>query len=269
VKIPRIDLEEIALRNGISVPEVRQTIASIRKGTKRVHKKFSVKEDGMVLQYTVSRHGVGGLNTYYGPFWQFDFFVNDRWKKYSALVRGKLSADFTPEFENPDRILLRIDSGCESSQKFGDLTCDCRDQLMLAMQEIAKVGEGIVINIPNQDGRGMGNPFKLATLSLQEQLRLTTVEAASILTNAGSIDKRTYSGVISILRFFQISQKCEIDLIGVMTNNPYKLPVFQENGYRTVARIPAVISPTHHTRKHLESKQLYLGHQGLVSGEED
>lgn len=267
MKIPRVDLQEIALRNGVDLAEVKQIIASIQKGMKPVHKKFSVKEYGIEQEYTVIRQGVGNLNTPYGLFWQFDFFVNDRWKKYSVVVRGKLSADLTPQFGNPGRILLRIDSGCESGQKFGDITCDCRDQLMLAMQEIAKASEGIVINIPHQDGRGMGNPFKLATLSLQEQLRLTTVEAASVLTDAGPIDKRTYSsGVIAIMRFLRVSHRCEI---GLITNNPYKLNVFKENGYRAVARIPAVIPPTYYTRRHLESKQLYLGHKGLVSGEED
>jgi hypothetical protein len=52
-----------------------------------------------------------------------------------------------------------------------------------------------------------------------------------------------------------------------MTNNPYKLNVFEKNGYR-VTRVPAVIPPTSYTRRHLESKQLYLEHKGLVSGEE-
>ncbi len=170
-----------------------------------------------------------------------------------------------PIFQNPHTITMRIDSGCESGQKFGDITCDCKDQLFLAMREIAKIGEGIMINIPHQDGRGMGNPFKLATLSLQEQLRLTTVEAASVLTNAGPIDKRSYGGVIAILRFLQISERCEICLI---TNNPYKFKVFEENGYRA-KRVPVAIQPTQHTRRHLEAKQLYLGHKGLVSDEED
>jgi 3,4-dihydroxy 2-butanone 4-phosphate synthase/GTP cyclohydrolase II len=170
-----------------------------------------------------------------------------------------------PVFEDSDKLMLRIDSGCDSGQKFADLTCDCRDQLLLAMQEIAKVGKGVVINMPPQDGRGMGSPFKLATLSLQEQLHITTVEAASILADGGQIDKRTYAGAIAILRFFLVSKKREILL---MTNNPDKLSVFEENGYRTVKRVPVIIPPTAYTRHHLEAKQLYLGHKGLVSEEE-
>lgn len=269
MKIPRVDLEEIALRNNVSLLKVRRIINSIRKSIKPLCKKFTIKEDGKASHYSVTRQGVGLLKTSYGPFWQFDFIVNDRWKKYSVLIRGDLSISLTPKFNNPEKILLRIDSGCESGQKFGDITCDCKDQLMFAMKEIAKTNEGIVINIPNQDGRGMGNPFKLATLSLQEYLHLTTVESASILTNAGPIDKRTYGGVIAILRFLRVSHKCEIGLIGVMTNNPYKLTVFKENNYRAVAQVPTVITPTRYTRRHLESKQLYLGHKGLVFREEN
>ncbi len=265
MKIPQVDLEEIATRNNVSLEDVKLTISSVRKSMIPVHQEFHVKENGEEQQYVVTRHGVGSLKTPHGPFWLFNFFVNDRWKLYSVIVRGKLSADFMPVFEDPNKVVLRIDSGCDSGQKFADVTCDCREQLLFAMQEIAKVGEGVVINMPPQDGRGMGSPFKLATMSLQEQLRLTTVEAASILAEGGLIDKRSYAGAVAILRFFHISKKREIYL---MTSNPDKLSVFEENGYRTTKRVPVVIPPTQHTRKHLEAKQLYLGHKGLVSEEE-
>lgn len=265
MKIPQVDLQEVAERNGISLKEIKALIAHIKKGMKPVHKHFHVKEGGNDHKYTVTRQGIGILNTEYGQFWQLDFFLNDRWKKYSVIVRGKMSSDFTPAFNNPSRVTLRIDSGCESGHKFDDISCDCRDQLLMAMREIAKIGEGIVIAIPCQDGRVMGNPFKLATLFLQDRLRLTTVESASVLTDGGSIDKRSYGGVIAILRFLRVPQKCEI---GLMTNNPHKFHIFTENGYRASERIPIIIPPTHHTRRHLEAKQLYLGHKDLVSEEE-
>lgn len=266
MKIPQVDLEEIATRNSVSLEEVKFIVSFVRKGMIPVHQKFRVRENSEERRYVVIRHGVGSLKTPYGLFWLFNFFVNDRWKLYSVVVRGKLSADFMPIFENPNRILLRIDSGCDSGQKFADITCDCREQLMFAMQEISKIGEGIVINMPPQDGRGMGSPFKLATMSLQEQLRLTTVEAASVLAGGGSIDKRSYAGAVAILRFFHISKKREIDL---MTNNSDKLSVFEENGYRATKMVPVIIPPTQYTRKHLEAKQLYLGHKDLVTGEEE
>lgn len=262
MKIPKVDLNEIAVRNGMSRKEVDVIVADAQKAMTPVHRQFRVKENGVECKHVVTRNGVGRLNTPFGQFWHLDFSVDDRWERYSVVVFGELTADFSPMFSGEDGIVLRVDSGCESGQKFGDITCDCRDQLMLAMQEIARLGRGLVINIPHQDGRGMGNPFKLATLSLQEQLRLTTVEAASILTNAGPIDKRSYSGVVAVLRFLRISSECEVSLI---TNNPYKLKVFEENGYRVIERLPAVIPPTVHTRRHLAAKQLYLEHEGLVS----
>jgi GTP cyclohydrolase II len=264
--IPKIDLEEIAQRNNMTLSQVTRIIASIRKGMVPVHKEFSVKESGKERRYVVTRHGVGSLKTPNGPFWLLDFFVNDQWKLYSVIVRGKLSSNFTPILENPEKVVMRIDSGCDTGQKFTDITCDCKDQLVFAMQEIAKVGEGLIINMPPQDGRGMGSPFKLATMSLQEQLHLTTVEAASTLTNGGPIDKRSYAGVIAILRFLGISKKREINLL---TNNPDKFAVFEQNGYHAVTRMPVVIPPTQHTRKHLESKQLYLGHKDLVTKEDE
>ena len=264
MRVPKVDLEEIATRNNTDSEKVRGVISSVRKAMRPLHREVKIRENGVERRYVVIRHGVGSLKTPYGPFWLFNFFVNDRWKLYSVIVRGELSSSFTPVFKNPKRIVLRMDSGCDSGQKFADVTCDCRDQLLFAMQEIAKIGEGIVINMPPQDGRGMGSPFKLATMSLQEQLRLTTVEAASILTKGGPIDRRSYAGAVAILRFFRVSKTHEIEL---MTNNPHKFVVFQENGYRT-KRMPVVISPTAHTRHHLEAKQLYLGHKGLVSEED-
>jgi GTP cyclohydrolase II len=266
MKTPRVDIQEIADRNGISPGEVKSIIAIAKKGMVPVRKSFNVKEGGNERQYTVIRQGVGTLTTPYGLFWQFDFFVKDRWKKYSAIIMGNLSEDFIPDFKNSRKIFIRIDSGCESGHKLGDITCDCRNQLLLSMEKIAKVGEGIIITIPNQDGRGMGNPFKLTTLSLQNQLRLTTVEAASVLTNAGPIDRRTYAGAIAVLYFLCVSQKCEI---GIITNNPYKLKVFEENGYRVTERLPIIVPPTQHTRRHLEAKQLYLGHKNLVTEMEE
>ena len=59
----------------------------------------------------------------------------------------------------------------------------------------------MIINVPAQDGRGMGISFKLATLWLQDTLGVDTVESASMIAPGGVIDIRTYSGIIGILKF--------------------------------------------------------------------
>jgi GTP cyclohydrolase II len=139
--------------------------------------------------------------------------------------------------------------------------------LHLALKTIAEVGEGMLINIPLQDGRGMGLTFKLATLWIQDVLGVNTVESASMLAPGGVIDTRTYSGIICILKFFGIPTTCRINLA---TNNPKKAEVFAENGYTVANYFPVVIEPNEHTKSHLQAKQDHLGHKGIVKeGDED
>ena len=261
--IPGVDLDDIARRNNSEPEKVKKLIAMAKKSMISTSKSFIVKEYGLDHALKVVRNGVGRIITPAGRFWLFDFSLNDEWQKYYVVYYGKLDADFMPDIG--DRIALRIDSGCESGQKFGDLTCDCRDQLLRAMKLVAQIGYGLVINIPHQDGRGMGMPFKLATLTLQDELGLNTVEAASVLTDAGEIDRRSYAGVVGILNFLGISNHKKLRLI---TNNPCKNDIFAENGYYLSEKIPIVIPPTDHTRHHLAAKGRFLGHRDLLLIEE-
>lgn len=259
--IPQIDIRDIAQRNDLSIAEVQTILNIAKKGMTPLMRRFSVVENGAPRWYAIERRGVGKLKTPYELFWQYDFHIDDQWDKYSVLVKAELDEELMPVFQNTNRVVLRIDSGCETGQLFHDLTCDCREQLHLTLQRISDIGEGLVINIPRQDGRGMGLPFKLATLRLQDELGLNTVESASILAPGGVIDVRTYAGVIAVLRFFRIPVTCEISLA---TNNPKKMLVFAENGYKVTDRLPVIIPPTEYTRHHLLAKQDYLGHQNLV-----
>jgi GTP cyclohydrolase II len=221
-------------------------------------KQVTVSEDGVTSSYGVTRNGVGPLQTEDGDFWFFDFAVSDKWEKYSVVVKGDLDKETFNPVLHKKPLLLRIDSGCETSQAFHDVTCECHEQLVMTMRLIAEYGEGMIINIPRQDGRGMGLPFKLATLSAQKELKLSTVEAASMLTKNGIIDARTYSGVICILKFFDVSQSMPINLA---TNNPDKTRIFHENGYLLKENIPVRVHSNKYTEMHLLSKKKYLGHK--------
>jgi GTP cyclohydrolase II len=138
-----------------------------------------------------------------------------------------------------------------------DNTCECREQLHETMQNIIDNEEGMIVHIPHQDGRGKGIPFKLATLFLQKELGLNTVESAAYLANKDKIDVRTYAGVVGVLKFFNIDP--EITKINLATNNPDKLKVFEENGY-TIDNTPLQIKPNDNTRHHLDAKKKYLEH---------
>jgi 3,4-dihydroxy 2-butanone 4-phosphate synthase/GTP cyclohydrolase II len=255
-------LFEFARRNGVSVEQVLATISAARATYKTPRRRrILCAEQGTRRTLIVVRRGVGLLNTDYGPFYQFDFAINDEWEKYSVLVMAKLDNEAMPIFRRSS-LLLRIDSGCQTGQVFGDRTCDCREQLHKAMEAIQGLGEGIIIHIPGQDGRGLGLPLKLATLTLQDQLHLSTVDSASVLVEDGVIDRRTYTGAISILKFFRLAPQVPINLL---TNNPSKIAPFTENGYTITKFVPLIIQPTEHTLRHLRAKQEHLGHINLVN----
>ena len=247
---------EISRKTKMALKDIDLFLSLVNFSLKPFSKKITAVEENKKREYIVTRSGIGILNTQYGKFYQYDIHINDQWQKYSVIVKASLNKkSLLPIFKNRKQITLRIDSGCET-KTFGDLTCECDEQLKLAMERISKIGEGIIINIPFQDARGHGLPFKLASLWLQDELKVTTVEAATILAG-DAIDVRTYSGVICILKFFNNSTSYRINLL---TNNPKKVNIFNENGY--MVKCDSIsIKPTKYTKKHLQSKQKYLGHK--------
>lgn len=257
-----LNISDLAQKNSMSEAKVVETVEAIKKGMKPESRRIPVTENGLVRHYTVERRGVGPLNTKYGKFWEFEFAVDDNWETYSVIIKADIDRNsLTPKFKDVNNLTLRIDSGCKTGQMFGDLTCECGDQLDLAMKTLSEKGEGLIVNIPKQDGRGMGISFKLATLWLQDELGVNTVESASILAPGGVIDARTYSGVIGILKFFEVPESTVVNLA---SNNPKKALIFEENGYKLGDFVPIVIEPTELTEKHLRAKQEHLGHINLV-----
>lgn len=261
IKIKQPSLKNIANRNGFNTREVADTVELVKQAMLPYQKRILVRENGSRRYFTIERRGLGILTTKYGKFWQYNFQIDDCWGNYSVITKSEIDTEtLDPVFKDKKQLTLRVDSGCETSHVFGDLSCECHDQLNLALKTIAK-NEGMVINIPKQDGRGLGLSFKLATMWLQDTLKVNTVESASMLSPDGSIDIRTYAGAVGILKFFGIKKDCKINLA---SNNPKKLEVFVANDYKIGKAVPIVIKPTKYTLSHLIAKQKYLGHKNLV-----
>jgi len=235
--------------------------STILKAKEPYTKRVVIRTKAGKKEYVVTRHGVGILKTKHGMFYLFNFLINDTWQEYHVLVKANLNNRLMPEFANKKAISVRLDSGCLTGQLFFDKTCDCREQLHLAMEHIERKGEGIIICMPRQDGRGMGTPFKLTTLLLQELHGMDTVEAAEYVAGSKEIDKRDYYGAIAVLKFFNVPQRVELDLF---TNNPKKLQAFIDNHYGVPHRMAITIKPTRFTRRHLLAKQTSLGHMELI-----
>lgn len=233
-------------------------------------KKFSVVQNGGSEIIEVIRKGHGPIDTAFGKFDFYHFHLNDAWETYYCVINA-IGTDKigNPIFSTEKPLLLRIDSGCETSQRFYDRSCECREQLQKIMAQIGDQ-QGIIISIPGQDGRGKGIDWKLGTLELQTSLSIDTVKAARIMSEIqskeslsplASVDNRTYGGVIGILKYLGISEGTKISLA---TNNPDKKQVFVNNGYQVVD-FPLIIPPTENTRIHLLAKQTFLGHKLNIS----
>jgi GTP cyclohydrolase II len=166
-----------------------------------------------------------------------------------ALVMGNLT-DGVP--------LLRIHSQCFTGEILGSLRCDCRDQLKMAMQAIAKEGRGLVI-YEYQEGRGIGLMAKLEAYELQDA-GLDTVEANHAL--GFKADCRDFSLSAAIVRDLGIKK------VRLLSNNPRKCRALTENGVEVVAQLACEGVPNLHSLAYLQAKQKKMADALMLDGSE-
>jgi GTP cyclohydrolase II len=146
--------------------------------------------------------------------------------------------------------LLRIHSQCLTSEAFGSLRCDCRDQLEIALRAIAEEGRGLLI-YEHQEGRGIGLMAKLKAYALQDE-GLDTVAANHAL--GFEADCRDFHLPVAILN------QLGIERVRLLSNNPQKFHVLIEAGIDVIARIPCETPPSPHAVVYLKSKKERMGH---------
>jgi GTP cyclohydrolase II len=164
-----------------------------------------------------------------------------------AMVLGEVT-DAAP--------LLRIHSQCFTGEVLGSLRCDCRDQLEMAMQAIAKEGRGLVI-YEYQEGRGIGLMAKLQAYELQDA-GIDTVQANHAL--GFKADCRDFSLPVAILHDLGVER------VRLLTNNPRKAVVLADSGIEVVARIPCEVAPTPYSLAYLQTKKEKMGHALSLRG---
>lgn len=154
----------------------------------------------------------------------------------------------TPVFGNQVP-LVRIHSECITGDVFGSCKCDCGSQLQQSLDLIAAEG-GILIYL-RQEGRGIGLANKLKAYALQEQ-GYDTVEANQQL--GLPVDARDYAVA------YQILKHMGVDVIRLLTNNPYKLEAITQYGIKVIERVSLAVEPTLENRTYLKTKKEKLGH---------
>jgi GTP cyclohydrolase II len=159
-----------------------------------------------------------------------------------ALTMGDLGG--------PEPPLVRIHSQCLTGDVFHSLRCDCRAQLELALESIARERRGLLI-YEHQEGRGIGLLNKLRAYELQDR-GADTVEANRQL--GFEADLRAYALPAAILKRFGV------DEVRLMSNNPDKIRALEQAGIHVAERVSAAVPVLSSTDGYLRTKREKLGH---------
>lgn len=172
------------------------------------------------------------LPTKYGNF-KIKAYANEN----LVLIKG--------EIDPQKPVLVRLHSECLTGDTFGSLRCDCGDQLHMAMKQIAKNGNGLILYL-RQEGRGIGLINKLKAYGLQDH-GYDTYEANEML--GFKPDERDYATAVKILKDLGINH------INLLTNNPDKIDQLENNGITIEQRIPLEIPANKINHDYLETKR--------------
>jgi 3,4-dihydroxy 2-butanone 4-phosphate synthase/GTP cyclohydrolase II len=153
--------------------------------------------------------------------------------------------------DKADDVPVRVHSECVTSEVFGSLRCDCKDQLDAALAAIAQAGQGILVYLRGHEGRGIGLANKLRAYALQDR-GADTVQANIEL--GFPVDARRYDASAHILR--DLSPRS----VRLISNNPEKFAALESYGVAITRRVRLPTRLNAHNHDYLLTKQLKLGH---------
>jgi len=153
-----------------------------------------------------------------------------------------------PNAESP--VLTRLHSECFTGDLLGSLRCDCGDQLRGAINEIARVGAGVLLYLA-QEGRGIGLVNKLRAYELQDR-GFDTMDANEQL--GFDADERVYLPAARMLRHLGFNR------VRLMTNNTDKVAALAASGVVVEERVRHAFPSNKHNEVYLRTKAARGGH---------
>ena len=174
-----------------------------------------------------------------------------RIKAYESTLDGKCHiAVVKGDVAGKKNVLVRVHSECLTGDALGSLRCDCGDQLAIALKNIEKEGEGVVLYM-RQEGRGIGLANKMRAYELQDK-------------GADTVEANVELGFAPDLRDYGIGAQILSDLgltsIRLMTNNPAKRAGLEGYNLEIVERVPLVVKANKFDKRYLSVKKIKMGH---------
>jgi GTP cyclohydrolase II len=185
---------------------------------------------------------VANLPTRFGDFRVVAFTSDQHGDEHLAIVRGQVRGRAD--------VPMRIHSECLTGDVLGSLRCDCRDQLISALEQLGTMPFGALLYL-RQEGRGIGLTNKIRAYALQD-CGHDTVEANRMLGFGD--DERDYRVAGDMTRGLGIKS------VRLMTNNPRKLDGLRAHEVPVTGRIPLVMPANRHNASYLFTKQERSGH---------
>ena len=228
------DLRGFAQRHGLKIASVADLI-QFRRRTERLVE-LVVRID---------------LPTRHGDFKAHLYRSSMDGSEHIALTLGEPAPGMQDGLQRP--ILVRVHSECLTGDVLGSLRCDCGGQLEAALHRVAAEGEGVVLYMRQQEGRGIGLANKMKAYHLQQTQGLDTVEANKAL--GLPVDVRDYGVGAQILRDLGVRQ------MRLLTNNPSKYHALSGYGLQITERVPLQVPADRHNEGYLRAKRDKLGHE--------
>jgi len=193
----------------------------------------------------VRRAAIAELPTAHGDFRAIIYENAIDHVDHMAIVKGEIQPD--------QPVLVRVHSECLTGDVLGSLRCDCGGQLEAALHRISEAGEGVVLYMRQQEGRGIGLANKMKAYHLQQTQGLDTVEANKAL--GLPVDVRDYGVGAQILRDLGVRR------MRLLTNNPSKYHALSGYGLQITERVPLQVPADRHNEGYLRTKRDKLGHE--------